>query len=191
LREAEQSYSEAEKNHKEALKIYRELAADNPQMYNPYIATASMNVEAVLWKLASLQHQAKRYKSVEQIYKELLNLYKEMTGRDGELYNQKIATTYGNLSFIQIFNNEFSDAIISAEQGIKYDSTQIWIYANMAHGYLLSGNFEKAKEIYLTYKDVDLNGKTFAQSCLEDFDEFAKAGIVNPDIEKIKELLKK
>ncbi len=64
------------------------------------------------------------------------------------------------------------------------------INGNLAHGYLFSNQFEKAKAIYLENKDAKLHdGRAFSQAVLDDFKEFQEAGVTHPDMEKIKALL--
>ena len=61
---------------------------------------------------------------------------------------------------------------------------------NLAHGYLFSGQYQKAKELYLNYKDKKLaDGRSFKQAVLDDFKEFRKRGINHPDMKKIEKLL--
>jgi hypothetical protein len=68
---------------------------------------------------------------------------------------------------------------------------KIWIATNQANGYLLSGQFEKAKVIYEKYAGQRLNPKqTFADAVLDDFAELRKAGIDHPDMAKIETLMK-
>ena len=53
---------------------------------------------------------------------------------------------------------------------------------NLAHGYLLDNQFDKAKTIYL-------ESKAYKQSVLDDLEQLEEAGITYPDMEKIKTLL--
>ncbi len=112
--------------------------------------------------------------------------------------NQKIKTdlssAYGNLSWYLLFDKQFDSAIIYAKEGIKLDKTQTWILTNLAHGYLLNGNYHKARKIYLEYKDKpyieNKNYKTFGEVFISDINELKKAEIHNENFEKILKELK-
>jgi hypothetical protein len=65
------------------------------------------------------------------------------------------------------------------------------IKVTLAHSYLFDNQFDKAKAIYLENKNAKLRGdeRRFSQAVLDDFKELQKAGVANPDMEKIKALL--
>ena len=65
------------------------------------------------------------------------------------------------------------------------------IKTNLAHGYLFSNQFAKAKAIYLENKDARIadDKRSFSQAVIDDFKEFRAAGITHPDMEKIQALL--
>lgn len=74
---------------------------------------------------------------------------------------------------------------------MELDSTKIFAFTNIAHGYLLKDEFGKAKALYLKYKDVKIDEKrTLAQAVIDDFQELRKAVINHPDMEKIEALMK-
>ncbi|RBW68951.1 serine/threonine protein kinase [Bacillus taeanensis] len=102
----------------------------------------------------------------------------------------ELAISYGNLSWTYLLNNYPKEAIDTAEKGLSIDSNQKWMYANLAHGYLLNNQFEKAKQLYLEYKDELFdNGKPFKEFFLEDFTALENAGVTHPHFNEIKQLL--
>src|SRR6266576_2196202 len=99
---------------------------------------------------------------------------------------------YLNLAWYQLFNRKPPEAIAASLKALElWPDKAVMIKGNLAHGYLFDNKFEKAKGIYLENKDAKLpDGKrTFGQVVLDDFKEFADAGITHPDMEKIKALL--
>ena len=99
---------------------------------------------------------------------------------------------YLNLGWYQLFNRKPPEAIAASLKALElWPDKAVLIKTNLAHGYLFDNQFDKAKTIYLENKDAKLpDGKrTFSQVVLDDFKEFADAGITHPDMEKIKALL--
>jgi hypothetical protein len=77
-------------------------------------------------------------------------------------------------------------------------STNDYIYTNLALGYLLTNQFEKAEAIYQEFKDKARrdNQVWFKDSFLKDFDDLETNGIINrgdiiidEEVKKIKSLL--
>jgi hypothetical protein len=65
------------------------------------------------------------------------------------------------------------------------------IATNQAHGYLLSGQFEKAEAIYRQHAREKTNDRqTFAEAVLDDFAKLRQRGIDHPDMKKIEKLLR-
>ena len=67
------------------------------------------------------------------------------------------------------------------------DSTQHWIAANLAHALLFQGKYAEAEKIYREYKSE------LKDSFLDDFRQFAEAGVIpkerEADVERIKRML--
>ncbi len=114
-------------------------------------------------------------------------------------YKENLSSTYGSLSFNQLFLYDFDGAIKSATSGIELSPNKNdWIYTNLALGYLLSGNFSKAETIYRKYKNKPFDNRTtwFKTAFTEDFNDLEVAGIFKglnqktiDDIAKIREML--
>ena len=118
---------------------------------------------------------------------------------NNSVYKENLSSTYGGLSFNQLFLDDFDGAIQSANAGIELSPKKNnWIYTNLGLGYVLSGNFSKAETIYRDFKDETFDNKTalFKTAFLQDFNDLENAGIfkglsqkINDDITKIKEML--
>ncbi|WP_078410206.1 protein kinase domain-containing protein [Priestia abyssalis] len=103
---------------------------------------------------------------------------------------KELASAYETLSYLQIFNQSPKEAIASAEKGLGIDPNQVWLQLDLAHAYLLNGDYEIAADLYMNYKDTAVdNGKTFKDYVLDDFKRLKEAGITHPDMEKIEALL--
>jgi hypothetical protein len=65
-----------------------------------------------------------------------------------------LSTDYGNLSYYLLFvgNTSFDEVIETANKGLALDSTNNYIYTNIALGYLLNKEFSKSVKIYKRYK---------------------------------------
>ena len=73
--------------------------------------------------------------------------------------------------------------------GMQYDSTKIWMRVNLAHGYLLDGQYEAAKDLYIQNKDFKFFGRSCSEIIVDDFNYLREQGIYHPDMEKIIELI--
>ena len=104
----------------------------------------------------------------------------------------KLASSYGNLAYAQILNKNFSLAVISAQRGIELQEEKTWLYSHLGAAYLFDGQYEKAEQIYMTYKDKTVpesEGKLFKDFCLNSFSNYEKLGLTHPDLPKVKIIL--
>ena len=102
------------------------------------------------------------------------------------------AQAFGNLAGLQLYNRQPGEAVTSAMKGLEHDPQQTWIKVNLAHGYLLNGEYEKAEPIYRENKEAELPGlkeKTFGQLALKTLDELKNHGVEHPDMQKAVALL--
>ena len=74
-----------------------------------------------------------------------------------------------------------------AREGLSIDSTKIFIYTNLAAALLFQGKYTESEQIYRQYKSE------LKESFLDDFKQFAEAGVIpkeyEADVEKIKKML--
>jgi tetratricopeptide (TPR) repeat protein len=99
---------------------------------------------------------------------------------------------YLELAWNQLLNRKPREAIAASLKALKLSpANAAMIKTNLAHGYLLDNQFDKAKAIYLENRDAQLRSdqRTFNEVVLDDFSELEKAGITHPDMEKIKALM--
>lgn len=102
----------------------------------------------------------------------LLNLSNDTGSYKYKYYKGALSTDYGNLSFYSLFVDkpDFANVIETAQQGLSLDSTNDFIYTNLALGYLLTRNYVKARDIYRRLKKVhsQVLNKSFRDAFLED-----------------------
>jgi len=87
------NYPSAESAYKRALEIYERLAANNPQTYEPDVATTLNN-------LAILYYDKNNYPSAESAYKRALEIYERLAANNPQTYEPDVATTLNNLGFL-------------------------------------------------------------------------------------------
>src|SRR5262249_20194051 len=94
---------EAHKGFTEALEIYRELAAKNPESYRPEVAKTLNN-------LAILDSRQGRLKEARQEFAEALQIYRELTRKNQEIYVHLVATTLNNLANADMSQGRLEEA---------------------------------------------------------------------------------
>lgn len=98
---------------------------------------------------------------------------------------------YNSLGWCYILTKQYLKAIKYLKKGEKLDETNLLIQENLAHAYLLSNNFEKAKEIYMMYKGSNVDEKQSWEDVVkEDFKTFSEIGIKSDKFSQILEILK-
>ena len=176
-----QRFSESESLFKEALKIRRILAGALPGKYEPHVALALNN-------LALLYSDTQRFSESEEKYKEALAIRRRLALSNPQAYEPDVALVLWRLSFNEIFLKKFSEAECLAREGLETDSTQHRIASNLAAALLFQGKYTEAEKIYRQYKSE------LSDSFLDDFKQFAEAGVIPPkceaDVEKIKKTVK-
>ncbi len=129
-----------------------------------------------LWKEAVFQSQ-------------LLKAYPDST----EL-KQSFVFNLGNVAFYALFQKNYERSLIAAERALSEDSTQHWIYTNLALAYLFNDRYPEALRVYYEwmnrpyqYDSTQLYQETF----LQDIKDLEKEGITHPRFKEIEKMLKK
>ncbi len=134
--------------------------------------------------------------------KERIELQNQQVSRCplNKTYNEDLSTSYGSLSYSQLYVQDFNGVITSAKAGLLISPQKNdWIYTNLALGYLLSGQYKSALEIYNRYKDKIYTDrrKDFKSAFLTDIADLENAGVfksldpkIISDITAIQNLLK-
>ena len=96
----------------EAARLYRELAARNPDAFLPYLATSLNNLGNALFALGQREEALKAIKEATRHYRELAE-------RNPEAYLPYLATSLGLKSHILHALERYEEAAASAEEGLR------------------------------------------------------------------------
>ena len=171
----QEKYAEAIPLFEIALNIYRHLAQNNPAQQQWYVGS--------LYFLSTLYPTVGNNTSAYFINQEFLPYLLKRYEEDKDALRHVYARTLGGQSFYALFMNKFVEAEKYAREGLGVDSTQHFIYTNLAAALLFQGKYAEAEAIYQQYKDEMKN------SFLDDIRRFAEAEIIpkryEADVEKI------
>ena len=103
-------------------------------------------------------------------------------GKPGEL----TAESLDLLSWDALFARQYADALDAAERSLKIKPTLVE-ETNHAHALMMLGRTAEAKALYLAHKGEPLQGKTWEEVIVDDFDKLRKAGIKNSLMEVIED----
>jgi tetratricopeptide (TPR) repeat protein len=168
-----------------ALDYQRRLVAEQRKLANP------PDLAQTLLMLASLEDGAGNTRAALEAITEALPIARDLYAKQQDNSSRQfLAQVLGAQSFTLLVDRQFKEAITAAEEALALDPNQLWIATNQAHGYLLSGQFEKAKAIYRRHaRDKVNNQQTFAAAVLDDFAKLRQRGIDHPDMKKIEIML--
>ncbi|WP_296683872.1 tetratricopeptide repeat protein [Flavobacterium sp.] len=97
---------------------------------------------------------------------------------------------YNTLGYYYLITKQYGKALKTLQEGQKIDATELLIQLNLAHAYLLNGNYKAAKAIHKTYSNQNVTDSlSWTQKTKLDFDAFQKAGIQNDDFNAILKIL--
>lgn len=106
--------------------------------------------------------------------------------------NPAVLNSYG---WILIINKQFNEALTVFERAFsktqKNDKTYPYILGNLAHSYLLTGNTDKATEIYYNNKGLQVGDHIWEDMVVSDFNTFIDLGIKNDNYLEIAKKLKR
>ena len=97
---------------------------------------------------------------------------------------------YNALGYYYLITKQYGKALKTLKEGEKLDATELLIQLNLAHAYLLNGNYKLAKAIHKTYSNQNVTDSlSWMQKTKLDFEAFQKAGIQNEDFNAILKIL--
>ena len=97
---------------------------------------------------------------------------------------------YNTLGYYYLITKQYGKALKILLEGEKLEPTELLIQLNLAHAYLLNGNYKAAKAIHKTYSNQNVTDSlSWTQKTKLDFDAFQKAGIQNDDFNAILKIL--
>ena len=97
---------------------------------------------------------------------------------------------YNALGQYYLYSRQFDKAMKALKEGEDKDESELLIQLNMAHVYLLKGDYKKAKEIHKKYRGQNVTPTLSWKARTQfDFDDLRKAGFVSDDFDRILKLL--
>jgi hypothetical protein len=100
------------------------------------------------------------------------------------------ALDYNTLGYYYLLTKQYGKALKMLKEGERLDATELLIQLNLAHAYLLNGNYKSAKSIHKTYLNQNVTDSlSWIQKTKLDFEAFQKAGIQNNDFNTILKIL--
>lgn len=131
---------------------------------------------------------------------EIINEYHSLLDSAFAMFTNEVGICYGRLAGYQFLEKEFANAEKSAREALNpqsykkaenYDSSVLWVNANLAFALLFQGKFTEAERIFVALKDKSLGKANYKEAFLAQLDELEKIGITHKDIERIRIVLKK
>jgi tetratricopeptide (TPR) repeat protein len=104
-------YAAALVSYTEALPLYRELAAKNPDVYLPDVAMTINN-------LGNLQENSNDYTAALASFTEALTQYHELAVKNPDVYLPNVALTLNNLGNLQYNTNDYAAALTSYTEAL-------------------------------------------------------------------------
>ena len=147
----------------------------------------------VLVRFSSAKAAAKEYDVAVQYMERAIAVSEVLAQRypESALVRQEIASLYGRLAFRELLCKRPQRTIAAARTALELDASQVGLKAMLAHGLLLAGQFEEAKNLYLENRSVRLGDEqSFASLVLRDFGQLRDNGISHPDMGRIEKLLR-
>ena len=179
LKVQQKLYPDAITSFEEALEIYRRLAKINPAQQQWY--------KGSLYNLSQLYPVVKNYSAAYRINKERLSILKKKYEENPDAVKRDYAVELVSQSRYALFMKQYAESEQCAREGLIIDSTKTFIYSNLAAALLFQGKYAEAEKIYREYKSE------LKDSFLDDFRQFAEAGVIpkerEADVERIKRML--
>jgi len=97
---------------------------------------------------------------------------------------------YNALGQYYLYSKQFDKASKALKEAENIDESELLVQLNLAHLYLLTDDYKKAKELHKKYKNQNITSKvSWISKTKSDFEDLQKAGFKNDDFEKILKLI--
>jgi tetratricopeptide (TPR) repeat protein len=135
--------------------------------------------------------ERKDYADALTAYRSALETMQKLAETDGDSQTTRdLATAYDNVAYAELLNRRPQEALAVASEGASVDPDQARLKATLAHCYLLNGEYEQARKLYMENRTRKIDERqTFANAALEDFKTFRSVGIRSPEMDRIEKLL--
>ncbi len=160
------------------------LPIEQAKVYKDYGAsciTETNVVKGVLTDMRSLAAKA----LIKQDYATAITQYVAITAQP-----KGTALDYNGLGYSYLMTKQFGKAIKSLQKGQSLDPTELLLQLNLAHAYLLDGDYKSAKSIYKEYQNQNVTDSiSWKQKVKDDFNTFKKSGVPSKDFDRVLKLL--
>lgn len=96
---------------------------------------------------------------------------------------------YDALGTYYLYSRQFGKAIKYLKEGEQLDDSELQIQLNLAHAYLLSGDYAEAKALHKKYQSQNISALTdWKTKTIRDFEDLKKAGFKSNDFDRILKL---
>ena len=181
LENQQKKYQEALHHFEASTQLFKKAMRDDPSRQRWYERSLYWLVQTNFYS-SILDH-----KRCYEVYEEYLPISQKKWESDPAGNQKDYISLLGGLSFHSIFVGQLTKSEQYAHEALAIDSTQHWIYTNLAATLLFQGRYDEAEQIYQQYKDELKDG------FLGDFEEYEKAGIIpeerKADVERIRKML--
>jgi len=152
-------------------KCYKETGNESLQDVNKQI-------EKLIEEINGLE-QLKDYSNIILKYEEI------------ERLGIKSDNLYNSLGWYSLLSQQFEKAKQYLTKGLGKNPNNLYLQGNLAHYFLLTGQYYNAEEIYLKYKKSKFSKKIkWKDAVRDDFELFERTGLHIPEMNQIRKLLK-
>jgi tetratricopeptide (TPR) repeat protein len=188
---------------KQILLKYAELPLVKQLLGNVKDLDIYFNDKKNLLLIEALQNEIEKTDNFNEkikIQEKIIQHYRSLVNTSHKNFTYDLGASLSSLAWYYLFEKKFSVAEKAAREALNptnfskakdYDEKIEWANTNLALALLFQGKYAEAEKIYTTLKDKPYNEATYKDTFFADFDELEKAGIIHPDVIKIKTLLKK
>jgi tetratricopeptide (TPR) repeat protein len=162
----------------------RLLPIEQTKVYKDFGSSCNTETNVVKGVLTDMRSLAAKA-LVKQDYVTAINQYMAITAQ-----SKGTALDYNGLGYSYLMTKQFSKAIKTFQQGKNLDDTELLLQLNLAHAYLLEGDYKSAKLIYKEYQNQNVTDSiSWKQKIKDDFNTFKKSGLSSKDFDRVLKLL--
>ncbi len=131
--------------------------------------------------MGSVAQASRRFDLAIRARAELIGVRRDLLRFEGRTARSNLAIALGNSAWSRLFGREGEEAVKEAIEGLVVDSSQTYIYTNLAHGLLQSGRAREAEQVYRGCSAVRYGNPPshFAEVARQDLRELLAAGAVD------------
>ena len=143
---------------------------------------------SILKMISNANYNLKDYVGASNASKARIVVLREMfhPRNDGTQARLSFASSLSSAAFEALLAKNYIGARDLANEAITLEPRQIWMYTNVAHALMMTGQVNQARKIYLEFRGELANGKArWNETVLQDFGLMRAAGVSNPLMEEV------